>query len=136
MSNRTLIVNGRIWTGNRQQKWAEALVIEGKDIVYVGEVKKAGSIAGEDPHIVDAEGKMIIPSFIDSHTHLTAVAKSKWCFLLEQKDYGSVEEIMEIVRDYADQVSAEECPYIYAYSCPTELMDKPGVDRYLMDRYV
>ena len=136
MSNRTLIVNGRIWTGNRQQKWAEALVIEGKDIIYVGDEKGARDLAKEEARNVDAEGKMIIPSFIDSHTHLTAVAKSKWCFLLEQKDYGSVEEIMEIVRDYADQVSAEECPYIYAYSCPTELMDKPGVVRYLMDRYV
>lgn len=136
MSNRTVITNGRIWTGNRKQLWSEALVTEGKEILYVGSNGKAKAMAGATARVIDAEGKMVMPSFIDSHTHLTSVAKSKWCFLLEKKEYGSVQEIMEIVRKYADEVFVEECPYIYAYSCPTELMDKPGVNRYLMDEYI
>lgn len=136
MENRTIITNARIWTGNSDLPWSEALVIEGNKIVYTGDCKGAEAFAVKGTKIIDAGGKMVMPSFIDSHTHLTAVAKSKWCFLLEQKPYGSVEEILEIVKQYADKTPVSEQPYIYAYSCPTELMGREGVNRYLMDRYI
>ncbi len=132
----TIITNARIWTGNKSLPWCEAIVIENKKIIYTGSTEGANEYLTADVKVIDAEEKMVIPSFIDSHTHLTSVAKSKWCFLLEKKEYASVEEIMEIVKAYADTVPADEQPYIYAYSCPTELMDKPGVDRHLMDRYI
>ena len=133
---RTIITNACIWTGNRDIPWSEALVIEDKKIIYTGDSKGAQMYADENTRNIDAEGKLVTPAFIDSHTHLTAVAKSKWCFLLEKKQYSSVEEILEIVKDYAEKTPVSEMPYIYAYSCPTELMDMPGVNRYLMDKYI
>lgn len=134
--SKTLITNARIWTGNDNMPWCEALAIEDKTIIYAGTADEAISRAGQDAEVIDAGGKMVIPSFIDSHTHLTSVAKSKWCFLLEKRDYKSIEEILEIIKEYADSTPVSERPYIYAYSCPTELMDRPGIDKHLMDKYV
>lgn len=134
--SRTIITNARAWTANKAQPWCEALVIEDKKIIFTGKAEEAESYVQDGARRIDADGKMVIPSFIDSHTHLTSVAKSKWCFLLERKEYQSIEEILEIIKEYADNTPVSERPYIYAYSCPTELMDRPGIDKHLLDKYV
>lgn len=136
MNSRTVITNARIWTGSKSLPWGETLIAEGKNIIYVGNSMDAAHYMEQDAHIIDAKGKMVIPAFIDSHTHLTSVAKSKWCFLLEKQEYHSIEEILEIVKTYAESAPVSEHPYIYAYSCPTELMDRPDVNRYLMDKFI
>lgn len=63
------IVNGRVWTGNKSQPWAEALASRGERIVATGsndEIKKL-----IDPHtrVIDLQGKLAAPGFIDDHTH-------------------------------------------------------------------
>lgn len=129
-----MIKNARIWTADANQPWAECIVIKDRDIGYVGPYDADRLENGMEE--IDADGKMVIPAFLDSHTHIVATAKTLWCFLLEQREYESIDEIMEIVKAYAQQHPKEEVPYIYAYSCPTHLMDVPYADRYFMDRYV
>ncbi len=136
MAERTVIKNAKIWTSNKDMPWAEALVAEGKDIVYVGSAKGAAPYFKEGAKVVDAGGKMVIPAFIDSHTHLTSVAKNKWCFLLDQEHHHCMEDILGTIRQYAEKTPREDCPYIYAYSCATEYMDQAHVNRYLVDQYV
>ena len=128
----TLIQNAKIWTSNKQQPWATELLIEDKKILEVGDdIRKP-----ENTSVFDAGGKMIVPAFIDSHLHPIMAAKTLWCFLLEQREYESFEEIMGLVKDYCDQHPKEEAPYLYVYTCPSELMDAENVDRYLVDRFV
>lgn len=135
-AQRWIIVNGCVWTAEKDWPWEEAVVTEDEKIVYVGSSAQARKWLNSNTKVIDAAGRLVIPALLDSHTHVTSVAKTKWCFLLEKKDYRSVEEILEIVQTYTERTPKEERPYIYAYSCPTELLDRPGVDRYLMDRYV
>ena len=62
------VVNARVWTGDLAQPWAEALAVDGEDIVVVGtsdEVRLRA--AGVTP--IDAAGRLIVPGFIDSHVH-------------------------------------------------------------------
>lgn len=134
MQKSYLIKNADIWTADRKNPWADCILIKGKKIEYVGEYDD--SLCTEGIKVVDAEGKMMIPAFIDSHIHVGATAKTMWCFLLEQRKYSSIDEIMGIVKAYAEEHPKEEVPYIYAYSCPTHLMDVDYADRYFMDRYI
>ena len=63
------IVNARVWTGDRQRPWADAVLVRGEHIEVVGssaEVKKRG---GSSVRTVDARGMMITPGFIDAHVH-------------------------------------------------------------------
>ena len=63
------VVNARVWTGNPQRPWADAILTRGDTIAAVGssaEVKKA---AGSDARIVDAKGAMVVPGFNDAHIH-------------------------------------------------------------------
>lgn len=129
-----LIKNAKIWTADKSAPWAECIVINGKTIDYAGAYDEIS--VGEDVTEIDVGGRLVIPSFLDSHTHIVSVAKTLWCLLLEAREYSSIDEIMEIVKKYAEEHSKEEVPYIYAYSCPTELMDVAYADRYFMDRYI
>ncbi|MCI8646938.1 MAG: amidohydrolase family protein [Firmicutes bacterium] len=128
------IKNSRIWTADSRQPWADCIVIKGKTIDYVGTYEQSRLEPGMMD--VDAGGRMMIPAFLDSHTHIAATAKTLWCLLLESKDYQSIDEIMDIVKDYAEEHPKGEVPYIYAYSCPTHLMDAEYADRYFMDKYI
>ena len=59
--------NARIWTGDPANTWADAIAIKGNEIVYVG--KDYQSFKGSNTEMVDLGGKLMIPGFIDNHTH-------------------------------------------------------------------
>jgi predicted amidohydrolase YtcJ len=67
----TSIVNGRVWTGNPEQPWAEALAIRNDRILAVGSTEEIRALAGGGLRI-DARGGLVTPGFIDSHIHLLA----------------------------------------------------------------
>ena len=59
--------NARIWTGDSINAWADAIAIKGNEIVYVG--KDYQSFKGSNTEMIDLSGKLILPGFIDNHTH-------------------------------------------------------------------
>lgn len=133
MKKKILISNAKIWTSNKKMPWADCLVIDGDAIGYVGE--KAG-YSGSYDVVVDAKGKMITPSFIDSHLHISMTALSLNNLWFQQRPFKTFEELLEVLKAYADEHPKEEVPFINSYSCPSECIDAEGVDRYLVDQYV
>ena len=73
-----ILINGRFYTENPQMPWAEAVAIEGRDFVYVGDNAGAKALAGEETEVVDMAGKTIIPGLLDGHTHPSTVSKTYW----------------------------------------------------------
>lgn len=136
MVEKYLIKNAQIWTADEKALWADSIVICGDTIEFVGSENEAVKVCDSDAKVIDCQGKMVIPAFIDSHVHVISIAKTLWCLLLEQREYDSIEEILEIVKAYAEEHPKEEVPYIYAYSCPTHLMDVKHADCKLMDKYI
>ncbi len=63
------LINGRIWTGNTNQPWAEALAISGDTIVLVGSTADVQQLTDANTQIIDAKGQFVTPGFIDSHVH-------------------------------------------------------------------
>ena len=65
-----IITNARIWTGNAEQPYAEAMAVSGDTIIAIGskgEVLKHKSGPGT---FIDLGGRFVAPGFIDSHLHL------------------------------------------------------------------
>lgn len=77
MTTSFLLTNGTIWTGNPAQPWAQALVVKGTDIVFVGSSSAASSFIEQTTEIVDLRGGMCLPGFIDAHNHLASMALTK-----------------------------------------------------------
>ena len=71
------LVNGRIYTENAQQPWAKAMVVQGERIAYVGDPGTAEwtRLVGTGTPVHDLRQRLVIPGFIDAHTHpgLTAM---------------------------------------------------------------
>jgi len=71
-----LITNGRVWTGNPANPWASTIVIVGNRITAVGDSTAAQSVNQDTAMIIDAGGKLVLPGFIDNHTHFMDGAES------------------------------------------------------------
>ena len=64
-----VLTSGRIWTGDDDRPWAEAVgVLDGR-IVVVGSDADVRSRMGEETTVVDLQGRFVSPGFIDNHTH-------------------------------------------------------------------
>jgi predicted amidohydrolase YtcJ len=64
-----LVVFGKIWTGNPEQEWAEGMAIAGDTILAVGSVDEIEKYQGANTGVINEEGGLIVPGFIDTHTH-------------------------------------------------------------------
>src|SRR4051812_3963024 len=64
-----LLLNGRIWTVNPEQKEAEAVAVAGNRIVAVGTTSQISKLRQSRTQVVDLEGKRVLPGFNDAHVH-------------------------------------------------------------------
>jgi predicted amidohydrolase YtcJ len=65
----TIVINARIWTGEASQPTATSMAIVADTIAAIGSVEDITKWKGGNTKIVDAQGKMLVPGFIDSHVH-------------------------------------------------------------------
>ena len=68
-----VFVNGNVHTVNDAQPQAEAIVIRGERIVFVGSNAEANKYSGPATRPIDLMGKTVVPGFTDSHYHIFGV---------------------------------------------------------------
>jgi predicted amidohydrolase YtcJ len=66
------LVNGIVRTQNRSAPVAGGILVRGNRIAMVGSTAEVLSGAGARAKIVDLDGRLALPGFIDSHTHFLA----------------------------------------------------------------
>src|SRR5262245_51683627 len=62
-----IFFNAKIWTGDSGNARADAMAIKGNEILYVG--NDYASFKGSNTEMIDVGGKLLLPGFIDNHTH-------------------------------------------------------------------
>lgn len=70
-----LLVRGRVWTGDKENPFAEAFLVENGIIAAVGEAGEIRRKAGRDAELLDAGEALVTPGLSDCHIHLTAQAR-------------------------------------------------------------
>ncbi|MCU1316987.1 MAG: Amidohydrolase 3 [Candidatus Acidoferrum typicum] len=87
-----IFYNGKIFTGDPEHPYAEAVVIRGDKIVAVGNSTDIARTADRDAEKIDLRGKMLLPGLIDSHVHAIDGGVS-----LDSADVGdSVHTVVEL----------------------------------------
>ena len=63
------ILSAKIFTGNKKQPWAEAVGIEGDRIALVGTNVEVRRACRRKTQILELNGRLVTPGFVDGHTH-------------------------------------------------------------------
>jgi len=85
-SNETLFINGKIYTVNANQPWAEAMLIADGIIEAIGSNADVRQIASVGVMTTDLQGKMILPGLHDVHMHPLEAASDNFLFLLNETE--------------------------------------------------
>jgi len=126
----TIILNARIYTVNPQQPSAEALAISGEKILAVGTKNEIEKYRGASTRIIDAQGHLVLPGFVDCHIHF--MDGSMGLTRVDLNDAKTVAEIQKRVKEYAESHLQE--PWItgmgwtYPTFGPSALPDKKILD--------
>lgn len=91
-------INGKIFTANDKQPFAEMVMIEGNKITYVGETNI--SLIDALTMIYDLEGKLMLPGFIDNHVHFTG--GGFYLLGIDLRPAKSTAEFKQILKDYVE----------------------------------
>lgn len=65
----TLYRNGSVYTA--ADPFATAMLVDGDTVAWVGSEQAATSIADSSMNVIDLQGALLAPGFVDSHVHLT-----------------------------------------------------------------
>ena len=76
---------------------AEALAAGGGRILAVGDRAEIEAYIGEHTNVVDLEGKLAIPGFIDAHAHFTGIGQAK--LGLDLMTVKNWDEILSMVKE-------------------------------------
>jgi predicted amidohydrolase YtcJ len=64
-----ILFHAKVFTGDPQNPYAEAVAIRGDQIIAVGNLAEVVKSASANAERVDLQGKSLFPGFIDSHSH-------------------------------------------------------------------
>jgi predicted amidohydrolase YtcJ len=64
-----VLKNASIYTVDSEQSWAQVLAIADDKIVYVGTDAGVEPYIDSDTLVIDLDGKMVLPGFVDAHAH-------------------------------------------------------------------
>ena len=79
-STQTLYFNGKIFTVDEANPWAEAILIDGNKILFIGSNSNAENTADNNATKIDLQGKLVLPGFHDVHMHPMEVGSTTTVF--------------------------------------------------------
>ncbi len=93
-----IILIAPAYTMNTEQPWAEAVVIKGNKIIFVGDDQDAVLYQNSTTRVIEMPHGMVLPGFIDSHVHLLwGGLEMNDCQL---HDFKTPTQIFQALRDY------------------------------------
>ena len=95
---RKIYFNGNIITVNEKEPIIDAVLVENGKIIKTGSKEEILKLKNEDTELIDLDGKTMLPGFIDSHSHIIAVAQT--LMIVNLSDANSKEEFIAILKDY------------------------------------
>lgn len=92
---------GTIHTMDEAGTVVEAMVVRGREIVYVGDDEGTERYEGPHATVVELEGKVVLPGFHDAHTHLVMSGTDR--LNVDLLSATTLDELLETVETWADQ---------------------------------
>jgi len=91
-------INGKIYTADEKNLWAEAIIINKSTIEYVGSNIDVMELFSDVDTVIDLNGKLVVPGFIDSHAHI--IMGGFYLLSVDLTKVVSVDEFITKLKDY------------------------------------
>jgi len=101
-----VITNARVWTGDSDNPWAEAVAVDGDVIIAVGSEVDVSGFIGIDTQVLSVQGSMLVPGFIDTHVHF--IEGGEALASVQLRDAASREEFTRRIAEFADTIEPGE----------------------------
>lgn len=131
----TAFINGKIYCSFKPLKVVEAMLIENGRIKFLGRREEILKLCKDSTEIVDLDGKVVIPGFVDTHVHLDELG----IFLnsLNLRDAESIDDLKRRLKEFAKRCKTY---WIIGYGWDQELLGryptKNDLDEVVKDRPV
>ncbi len=95
-----ILFNGRVLTLDDEFRTASAIAVSGERILAVGSDQEIRATAGSHTHVIDLQGRTVMPGMVDGHAHLDREGlKDVFPTLGKVRSIGDIKErIRELVR--------------------------------------
>ena len=129
----TIYYNGTILTMDSHQQTATALCVEDGKIIKVGDDSMILSLKKEETQIIDLQGKVMIPGFIDPHSHFIGVANSlSQCDLSEAVSF---DDIINKMKAFIKENPIKNGEWIFGTNYDHNfLKEKRHPDKFILDQ--
>lgn len=101
-----VLTNAEVHTLGSPDETHEAVAVRDGEVVRVGRAFDVGLLAGVETRVVDCGGRVVLPGFIDAHTHLPMVGRS--LVHADLSAAGSPAEAVELLRERAAEVESDD----------------------------
>jgi predicted amidohydrolase YtcJ len=101
-----VLTNGKLVTLDKDVPSAEALAARGDKIIAVGTAKEIARYIGPETEVLDLQGQLATPGWIDSHLHFTGVGQAK--LSLDLTKVKNWDEIVAMVAEAAKNAKPGE----------------------------
>lgn len=122
-----VLMNGKIVTVDDAKPEVQALAVSGDRVIAVGSDEEIKPYITQETEVIDLEGKLAIPGFIDGHGHFTGLGRSKMVLnFMEVKDW---DEVVAMTKEALKKAKPGE--WIFGRGWHQEKWDKipePNVD--------
>ena len=96
------LINGKIWTVDDDYPVAEAVAVWNGTIIAVSTNESISSLVGDETKVIDLQGNLVLPGFIDNHTHF--LTGGNWLSGVKLKDASNVDEFGERLRNKSQEL--------------------------------
>ncbi len=90
-----VLLDGKVVTVDENVPEGEAIAMKGDTILAVGSNREIRAYVGAETEVIDLDGDLAIPGFIESHAHFTGIGQAK--MQLNLMDVANWEEVVSMV---------------------------------------
>lgn len=129
MAEKQLFVNGRIFTSDDENLWADSMIVCDGRILWAG---RKTQLPDWDGPSVDLKGRCVIPGFVDAHMHPIMLADFRKKITIMPPAICSIKDLKKAVRDKRRDQEAGEWIQGWGYD-EQALAEKRSPNRYDLD---
>ena len=100
------VKDARVWTGNAEQPWAEAVAARDDKIIAVGTNAEIDTLIGDDTDVIAVPDSMLVPGFIDTHVHFIDGGSS--LASVQLRDAATPDEFTGRIAEFASGIEPGE----------------------------